>query len=272
MKFFKYQGAGNDFIIIDNRRGDVPEKEKSLLAKAVCDRHFGVGGDGLILVESSERADARMRIFNPDGSEAEMCGNGIRCMGKFLHERGAKKDNLLIETVGGVRELELTVEGGNVTQLEVDMDVPMDVSLNRNLQVDDRLWDYSYVDMGVPHTVIFVDDLETFDLEGLAPGIRYNPVFPRGTNVNLVQQLGGRVFKIRTYERGVERETLACGTGISASAVVAVFLGYAGEEEELEFRARGGTLHVTIKREDSGIRVFMKGPAEFVFEGNVTFK
>jgi diaminopimelate epimerase len=269
MRFYKYQGTGNDFIIIDNREDLIREAEKKSLARELCDRHFGIGGDGLLFVETGRGADALMRVFNPDGSEAEMCGNGIRCVGKYLYETGTQKKELIIETIAGRKELSLTVEKGLVTYLTVDMDAPLDVSLDKRLEIDGDVWEYSFVDTGVPHVVIFVDDVESVPLEKISPGIRWNPIFPKGTNVNFVETIKSMVFKIRTYERGVERETLGCGTGITASGIVAVFQGLGEDDVELEFQARGGTVFVRTIREGSEIKVFMRGPAEFVFEGEV---
>jgi diaminopimelate epimerase len=272
MRFFKYHGTGNDFIIIDNLNESIREVEKEELAKALCDRHFGIGGDGLILVETSNQADGRMRIFNPDGSEAEMCGNGIRCMGKFLYETGMQKEGLLIETASGIKELALTVERGAIKYLTVDMGAPIDVSLNKKIEIEGLVWDYSFVDLGVPHVVIFVEDLDTVDISKIAPAIRFNPAFPKGANVNFAQKIRERAFKIRTYERGVERETQACGTGISASGVASVFLGKAPYGEELEFQARGGSVFVKLIKSGAEVKVFMTGAAEFVFEGDVPLK
>jgi diaminopimelate epimerase len=272
MKFFKYHGTGNDFIIIDNREGEIRENEKSDLSIKLCDRHFGVGGDGLILVEPSNEADTRMRIFNPNGSEAEMCGNGIRCTGRFLLETGLRSEDLSIETLAGVKELEVKGLQGGEAYFRVDMGAPVDVSLGKKLDVEGEVWEYSYVDMGVPHVVLFVEDVDSVEIEKIAPKIRFNQLFPRGANVNFVEKVKDRSFKIRTYERGVERETLACGTGISASGVVVVFQGLAEGGEDLEFQARGGNVLVNVVKQDGGgIEVFMSGPAEFVFEGDVAF-
>jgi diaminopimelate epimerase len=269
MRFFKYHGTGNDFILIENLQGSIKEVVKSMLAKKLCDRHFGVGGDGLILIEPSERADAKMRIFNPNGSEAEMCGNGIRCTGKFLYETGTRKERILIDTLAGVKELKLTIEKGEVLFLTADMGAPRDISLNKKLEINSKVWDYSFVDTGVPHVVIFVEDIESIDMKEIAPAIRYNPLFPKGANVNFVEMVKRRLFKIRTYERGVEKETLACGTGITAAGVVPVLQGLIEDDEELEFKANGGILFVKTTRENRGIRIFMRGPAEFVFEGEI---
>jgi diaminopimelate epimerase len=267
MKFFKYHGTGNDFIIIDNRSKAVSEKAKPGMARTLCHRHFGVGGDGVILVEESAEADAQMRIFNPDGSEAEMCGNGIRCMAMFLHDSGLKQNRLRIETRAGLFEIELAFDDSGAALLTVDMGLPDDVKLNCELEVDGNLWTYSYAKTGVPHAVFFVPDVDAVDMIRVAPLIRHAPVFPKGVNVNFVQQISEQTFKIRTYERGVEGETLACGTGITASGALAVYTGRATGGAELEFRARGGTVYVRVKQEEGADRLFMTGPAIFVFEG-----
>jgi diaminopimelate epimerase len=269
MRFFKYHGAGNDFILIDNRTGTIKDDEKVELALILCDRHFGVGGDGLVFVESSTAGDARMVIINPDGSEAEMCGNAIRCVGKYLYESGLKKEKLSIDTVSGLKEVVLIVGDGRVRQVTVDMDAPKDVALNKKLEVAKSTVEYSFVDTGVPHVVIFVDDIDAVEVDKTAPTIRHNPVFPKGTNVNYVQKLKDNAFKIRTYERGVEKETLACGTGITASGAASVFLGLGEEDTWLKFQAKGGTVHVKMEREGSNIKMYMKGPAEFVFQGDI---
>jgi len=272
MRFFKYQAAGNDFILIDNRGLELTEAEKSALAKPLCHRHFGIGGDGLLFVEASEIADARMRIFNPDGTEAEMCGNGIRCVGRFLYDTGRRAERMLIETLAGVKELHTTVERGVPAYFEVDMGSPRDVALKKKLRAEDRVWEYCYLDTGVPHAIIFQEDVESLDVGKVAPPLRHSPVFPRGANINFVEKMRERVFRIRTFERGVERETLACGTGITAAGAAAVFLGLADEGEELSFNAPGGRVFVKVVREGREIKVFMKGPAEPVFQGEIDHK
>ncbi|RMF89409.1 MAG: diaminopimelate epimerase [Methanobacteriota archaeon] len=270
MRFYKYHGAGNDFIVIDNRDSVIEESEKKGLAVRLCHRHFGIGGDGLVLVEPSDKGDARMRIFNPDGSEAEMCGNAIRCVAKHLYESGLVKESITIETLSGLKEAALTIEKDRVRYVSVDMGSPKDVALNRRLNVKGSAVECSYLDTGVPHAVIFVEDVDALDIEKRAPPIRFNPSFQRGANVDFVQKLGEGTFKIRTYERGVERETLACGTGITAAAAAAVLLGLAEKGSEIEVRARGGTVFVKAEGgEDGEMRLIMRGPAEFVFEGDV---
>ncbi len=275
--FYKYHGAGNDFVLIDNVLDIIEEKDKERLSRRLCKRHFGIGADGLILVEKSRMADVKMRIFNPDGSEAEMCGNGIRCLAKHVYDRGiVRKTRMIIETISGMRKVKNTIRGGSVTYVMVDMgrpvfegkDIPSIVSghiMNHLIKVGDREVEISAVNTGVPHAVIFVDDVGDTDVMKIGRSIRYNELFPRGTNVNFVERVDRNVFKIRTYERGVEDETLACGTGICAAGAVLSAFKKGRPEKSLEFRAKGGVVFVELKDE----RIYMNGPAEFVFEGEI---
>lgn len=269
MRFFKYHGAGNDFIIIDNRESLIHEQDKSSLAQELCRRHFGVGGDGLIFVEGSEKADALMRIFNPDGSEAEMCGNGIRCMARYVYENIKQEEILSVETMAGIKSVVISLVDGEPLYCTIDMGLARDVLLDKTLQTAEGKLVYSFADTGVPHAVLFVDDIEDVDIMVLGPLVRHDKSFPKGTNVNFVEKQDGRSFKIRTFERGVEDETLACGTGITASAVVAVLKGFAKAGEEIGFNARGGKVYIRVVHEGVYVRAFMKGPAEFVFVGVV---
>ncbi|RLG56321.1 MAG: diaminopimelate epimerase [Candidatus Hydrothermarchaeota archaeon] len=270
LKFYKYHGAGNDFIIIENLHEEIKEEEKSGLAKKLCHRRFGIGGDGLIFAEPSSKADIKMRVFNPDGSEAEMCGNGIRCLAKHASNFLLKNKKLIrIETLAGVKEVEITKKQGKVSYVRVAMGKPKfdrkDIpALGEGKLIKEKLegLEINAVNTGVPHVVVFVEDVEKVDVETLGRKIRYNELFPQGTNVNFVQKLKENEFKIRTYERGVEKETLACGTGICASGVVAATLGIAKEDEPLLFHAKGGDVYVELKEE-----IYMIGPAEFVFYG-----
>ncbi len=272
MDFYKYHGAGNDFIIIENIRGRVPEDHKPTLARRLCHRRFGIGGDGLIFVEPSGDADVRMRIFNPDGSEAEMCGNGIRCLAKHVHDFGiVPKEEIAVETMAGVKEVVLTVDEGKATYVRVDMGRPRISMTSEVIEAGGREVEITALDTGVPHVVVFTEDLEGTDVRGTGSAIRYmTHLFPRGTNVNFVQETGDNTFSIRTYERGVEAETLACGTGITASGVAAVMLKKADPAKPLEFHARGGTVFIEVEMEGGGIaRAYMNGPAEFVFKGEM---
>ncbi|MFH1774467.1 MAG: diaminopimelate epimerase [Methanobacteriota archaeon] len=268
MKFYKYHGAGNDFIIIDNLKGGVPERKKSKLASKLCDRKFGVGGDGLIFVENSKVADARMRIFNPDGSEAEMCGNGIRCFAKHVYEKGiVRKKEVSIETLAGIKKVKLTIESSKVTYVRVELGKPLLKTLNQKIKINDRELEVSILEVGVPHVVVFVEDVDAVDVQSTGRAVRHHRQFPNGTNVDFLQEAGKNVFKVRTYERGVEDETLACGTGVSACGAVAAILGRADASKPIEIRARGGTLFVELEKENGETKIYLNGPAKFVFEG-----
>lgn len=281
MRFYKYHGAGNDFVLVDNLDEKIPEEEKSRLAKIFCDRKFGVGGDGLVLVEKSGKADIKMRIFNPDGTEPGMCGNAIRCFAKYVYDKGIrKKGEILIETSAGVKKVKVTVEG-EVTYVKVEMGKPKferakipangsGTLLNQKIRVEGKELKISAVNTGVPHAVIFVDDVDQADVLGVGMTIRYNELFPKGTNVNFLQKIGDNAFKVRTYERGVEGETLACGTGVAACGAISAVLGKVDVTKPIEFKAKGGTIYIEVEGKGREIKtIYMNGPATFVFEGNI---
>lgn len=285
MEFYKYHGAGNDFILLDNRSASIDGNDYSDITRRICRRRFGIGGDGVLFVEPSEVSDAKMRIFNPDGSEAEMCGNGIRCFAKYIYETGSfQEERISVETMAGVKDMELTINEGRVTYVKVDMGRPI---FKRDLIpakgtgefIDEKFstksgsLSLSVINTGVPHGVVITDDLENLDIVKLGSEIRYDKIFPRGTNVNFIEQLGENRYNIRTYERGVENETLACGTGITASGVISVVLNKSDPSKTIEFRARGGTVYVDIEQKDGQITsAFMNGPVEFVFRGEIDLK
>ncbi|MGC9031755.1 MAG: diaminopimelate epimerase [Minisyncoccia bacterium] len=215
MEFLKIVGSGNDFVIIDNRKKLI--KNGSSLAIKLCNRKFGIGADGLLLLENSKKADFKMRIFNRDGSEAEMCGNGLRCILRFISENSiSKKKNLKIETKAGV--LDGIIKNKIV---KVRMNIIGKPKLNIQIPVEKSRITGNFINTGVPHTVIFVDNVDKINLEKIGPQIRYSKVFgENGTNVDWVEIVKEGIIKIRTYERGVEGETLSCGTGAVASAVI----------------------------------------------------
>lgn len=276
MHFYKYQGAGNDFILVDNRTQVLPEEGLAGAAKRLSDRNFGVGGDGLVLIENSSKAQVKFRIFNPDGTEPEMCGNGIRCFAKHVYDFGIiRESRIRVETIAGVLEVEV-VESGEVSYVRVDMGRPKLMRqeipalgegriMREKLSLPSGELEISAVNTGVPHVVVFVEDLSSIDIAGLGSEVRYSSLFPEGTNVNFLEKTGRNSFKIRTYERGVEAETLACGTGAIASAVVAHLLGKA--QRRVELNALGGRLFVELEGEVE--RAYMVGPAELVFEGDI---
>jgi len=286
--FVKMQGAGNDFIVVDEwLKEAVPEGRKPLFVSKVSDRHFGVGSDGVIFVQKSKKADANFVFYNPDGSRAEMCGNGLRCFAKYLYEANLVRENeMKIETLAGVRQVNLSVESGKITRITVSMGAPQvkrkeaqvsgkpdEIMVDELADFDDLQLKITAVGMGNPHAIIFVDDIEKADVVGVGRKIRnHAKLFPKGTNVHFIQNIGRNLFKIRTYERGVEGETLACGTGICASAVAAVLNKKANPAKPITFQARGGLLEINLKMDGSKINdVLMTGPAVSVFKGEVNF-
>ncbi len=259
-------GTGNDFIVIDARRKQIANPGQ--LAKRLCRRHFSIGADGLILIKPSKRADYRMRIFNPDGSEAEMCGNGIRCFAKYLYDRKITKKHLIeVETKAGVVKPEIS---GNRIRVDMGMplltrsDIPMlgksESAINETLTLKDSKARITAVSMGNPHAVIFVNDLNTYPVEKIGPEVENHPIFPNRTNVEFVEVINKGKLKVRVWERGVG-ETLACGTGACASLVAAVLNHRT--EKRAEVHLAGGMLTV----EWSNNNIFLTGPAEEVFNG-----
>jgi diaminopimelate epimerase len=274
MRFVKMHGAGNDYVYLDCFTE--PVLEPSRLAVELSDRHFGVGGDGLILILPSEYADVRMRMFNADGSEAEMCGNGVRCVAKYAYDHGlVDRLRITVETAAGVLPLELFVSGTNrVEKVRVEMgrprlrrrEIPMtgppdQEAVEIELQALDRTFRATCVSMGNPHCVIFVDGLEDFPLERYGPAIENHPNFPNRTNVEFVEVISEREVRQRTWERGAG-ETLACGTGASAVTVAGVLTGRTARR--LTNRLSGGVLEMEWAEDGP---VFMTGPAVQVFEG-----
>jgi diaminopimelate epimerase len=276
IQFTKMHGLGNDYLVVDAMQESPSESKLSALAKALSDRHFGVGADGLILVLPSRAADFRMRIFNSDGSEAEMCGNGIRLFAKFVYERGhTKAKDLEVETLAGIVRPRLRVRGGRVTSVRVDMgeprlarsEIPMKGTdeaqvVNERLRVGGRRYQITAVSMGNPHCVMFVEDVDRARVGEIGPAIERHDLFPKRTNVEFAQVVGDGQIRMRVWERGAG-ETLACGTGASAVLVAAVLNGLAPRKAVVHLR--GGDLKVSWNREDN--HVFIEGPAAEVFTG-----
>jgi diaminopimelate epimerase len=273
MKFTKMHGLGNDYVYIDCLK-DCPENLPEL-AKRLSDRHFGVGSDGLVLIAPSAAADFRMRIFNADGSEAEMCGNAIRCVGKYLYDSGfITGRRLTVETLAGIRTLELSVENGKVALVKVDMGEPVikpesipvkssgDIFLDEPVQVGGRSFRVTCVSMGNPHAVSYVDDVAGFPLEVFGPAMETNVLYPRRINSEFVQVLDRKTLKMRVWERGAG-ETLACGTGACAAAVASILNGFTGRA--VTVKLPGGDLAVEWDGKDG--HVYMTGPAVKVFDG-----
>ena len=259
MHFTKMHGLGNDYLYV---YGEVPSNIEELSTK-LSERHFGAGSDGMIYISPSAVADFKMRIFNADGSEAKMCGNGIRCVGKYVYDKGyTDKKSLTVETLSGIKTLELGVSFGKVKNVTVDMGqaVPAeDLTLN----VDGKTVTLTPVSVGNPHAVIFVDDIEKAPLTTLGAKIEHHNEFPGGVNVEFVQVIGNSELRMRVWERG-SGVTMACGTGACASAVVAVKKKYCAYCEPISVHLDGGTLIITVTPDN---KVTMTGPAEFVYEG-----
>lgn len=273
MKFTKMQGAGNDYIYINGFEAIPPHL--SSLAVKMSDRHFGVGSDGLVMIVPSKTCDFGMRMFNADGTEAEMCGNAARCVGKYLYDHGmTDKTELTLETLAGVKRIYLTVAHGRVTSVKVDMgeprllpgDLPVllpgDRVVAQPIEVCGHRFSMTCVSMGNPHAVIFLDDLQAYDLHAIGRAIEHHELFPRRTNVEFVKVLAPDVLQMRVWERGAG-ETLACGTGACASLVAAVLNDRSRRTATL--RLVGGDLQ--IEWDETSNHVFMTGDAVTVFEG-----
>jgi diaminopimelate epimerase len=261
MKFTKAVAAGNDLIIIDHRSGG--DGNLSALAKRLCNRKRAIGADGLLVIEPSKRCDFKMRIFNSDGSEAEMCGNGSRCIALYAVTRKITKPEMTIETLAG--SLDASVKGGVV---KVKLTDPKDIKWNLCLMINKCPYKVSFADTGVPHTVHFTDNLENIDVKNLGSHIRHHGEFsPEGTNADFVKIIDKRTIRIRTYERGVEDETLACGTGAVASAIISA------EAEKMDSPVTvqtesGEEVKVYFKMVDGNFKdVYLEGKAQLVYEG-----
>ena len=266
LPFTKMNGAGNDFVVCDNRAGTLT-LDPSTIAR-LCDRHRGVGADGLLAVEPPEKgADFRMRYYNSDGGEAEMCGNGARCFARFAARlQDEVPDMLSFETQAGL--IRASFSGGLVT---VNMSAPHDFRPPQPLNAGDALCTVQFLNTGVPHAVVFVHDVEAVDVAAVGAALRWHAAFaPKGTNVNFAQVLEPGSLVLRTYERGVEAETLACGTGVCASALLHHMI--TGVPSPVSVKVRGGdTLVVAFERTDAGgfQNVSLTGPADFVFDGTI---
>src|SRR4051812_18421383 len=264
LRFSKMNGAGNDFVMIDNRLGDL-QLAPDQIAK-ICDRHRGVGADGVLVLErATNGADFRMRYYNADGGEAEMCGNGARCFARYASRVAGPRAQLSFETPAGVIGATLEEE-----LVRLEMSEPRDLRLGVTIPLPDRQVAAHFVNTGVPHVVVPVDDLENTYVAGLGSAIRRHALFaPKGANVNFLKERGPRQIAIRTYERGVEDETLACGTGVVASALI--FAAMKKVDGPIGVLVRGGSeLEVGFEKEgDQFKNVTLTGPAEFVFEGTI---
>lgn len=276
IKFTKMHGLGNDYVYMDCTKVGVPEDVVSL-AQFVSNRHFGVGSDGLILICASKECDFKMRMFNLDGSEAQMCGNGIRCVGKFVYDKGlTSKKEITIETLAGVKKLKLQVKEGKVQTVEVDMGEPIlepskipviyDESpvTNLKLQAEGKEFTFTCVSMGNPHAITIVDNVEDFDVEKYGSKLEVDSHFPEKANIEFVKVLDENTIQMRVWERG-SGETFACGTGACATAVACHLKGLT--KNKVTVKLLGGDLKIEWNKENN--HIYMTGPAVTVFEGEL---
>lgn len=276
LQFTKMHGLGNDYVYMDAINQKI--ENRSELAKFVSDRHFGIGSDGLILICPSEKADFRMQMFNQDGSEAEMCGNGIRCVGKFVYDKGlTKKETITVETLAGIKTLVMTAKNGKIETARVDMGEPIlepekiPVISNENpvknlkLEVEDKDFTFTCVSMGNPHAVTFIkEDVNKFDICKYGAKLEVNKAFPKKANIEFINVIEDKTLNMRVWERGAG-ETLACGTGACAVTVAAILNGYT--KRAVTVHLLGGDLKIEWNKNDN--HVYMTGPATTVFEGKI---
>ena len=287
MKFTKMQGIGNDYVYVNCFEETVADPER--VSEIISDRHFGIGADGLVLIMPSDKADFRMRMFNADGSEGNMCGNATRCIGKFVYDNHlTDKTNITLETRSGIKKLTLYPENGKVKTVLVDMgkavlkpaDIPMNVSgdtfINKpiaglitptlgRVTVDGKEVFITAVSMGNPHAVTYVDDVDSLELEKIGPSFENHPLFPERVNTEFIKILDESTMQMRVWERG-SGETWACGTGACAATAASVLNGYFPHDKEITVKLRGGDLFITYKSDGT---VLMRGPAETVFTGEI---
>lgn len=281
IKFTKMHGLGNDYVYVDctKRTGQLIHNESDL-ARYVSDRHFGIGSDGLILICDSDVADFKMRMFNYDGSEAEMCGNGIRCVGKFVYDKGlTKRDLITIETLAGIKVLKLNIIDQKVDTVRVDMGEPIlkpekipviseeDIVKNLNINIDERKFKFTCVSMGNPHAITVVDNVEKFDIERFGKVLEHDNHFPKRANIEFIELIDRNNIKMRVWERGAG-ETLACGTGACASVVGCCLNEYT--DRKVTVQLLGGKLDIEWSKQDN--HVYMTGSATTVFEGSIEYQ
>lgn len=275
MKFTKMQGIGNDYVYVNCFEEKV--EDPAALAKFVSDRHFGIGSDGLILIKPSKNADFTMDMYNADGSQGEMCGNGIRCVAKYVYDKGlTDQQQILIETLAGIKYLDLTVEDGKVVLVRVDMGEPELIAekipviadsekvIDAPIEIDGTTYHMTCVSMGNPHAVVYVDDVDNLPIEEIGPKFESHERFPRRVNTEFVKVLDRHTVQMRVWERG-SAETLACGTGACAVAVSCILNGLT--EDEVTVKLLGGDLEIQWDQEKN--TVYMTGPATVVFDGEL---
>ncbi len=286
IEFTKMHGCGNDYIYIDGERFALDRETKDSIIPALSDRHKGIGSDGVIFINPSDIADFEMEMYNADGSRSEMCGNGIRCVAKYVYDKGLmdrSKSSVDIESFGRIKHIELTVENGEVTLARVDMGEPilkpslipvntqdydvddMSVILNYPIGVDGYAYDVTCVSMGNPHAILYMDDISGLKIEDIGPKLETHTFFPKRANIEFVKNIDRTHIKMRVWERGAG-ETLACGTGCCALTVAGVLNGYNDRDSEVEIEVLGGKIYVNYANDG---HVYMTGPATTVYEGSV---
>lgn len=276
MKFTKMQGTGNDYVYVNVWEEEVENPKE--VAKKVSNRNFGIGSDGLILIAKSEQADCRMIMYNADGSEGAMCGNGVRCVAKYAYDHGlVKKEVIQVETKSGIKTVSLEIENNKAVFGSVDMGeailqperIPLkakgDTFIKQPIEVAGKIYEITCVSMGNPHAVIFMEDIDGLDLEKIGPLFENHPLFPERVNTEFVEVIDEHTLKMRVWERG-SGETISCGTGSCASVVAAVLNGYCKQGEEVTVNLRGGSLYDTYLPDG---RVKMRGPAVEVYHGEI---
>ncbi len=279
MKFTKMQGCGNDYVYVDGGKEVIAQEKKPELVRRLSDRHFGIGGDGVIFINPSKEADFEMEMYNMDGTRSEMCGNGIRCVAKFVYDKGlTDKTTVSIISGGSVKYLDLNIENGKVSTIKVNMGAPIlkaaDIPviagnpdgqvINEAIEVLGKEYKMTCVSMGNPHAVVFMEDVTNLDIEKIGPFFENHERFPKRTNTEFVKVIDRKNVEMRVWERGTG-ETLACGTGTCATVVACVLNGLT--EDEVTVKLLGGTLKIKWDREEN--LVYMTGPAVTVFEGEV---
>lgn len=278
LDFIKMQATGNNYIYIDCIKNNLEDYNLSLLSKEISNPNYGIGSDGLILIYKSQEADARMIMYNKDGSEGHMCGNGIRCVGKYIYENYFQKNKLLIETNSGIKEIQIITKNDYIIDIVVNMGIPIfsnkyipvnlddEITINKKIIFDNNEFYINCVSIGNPHTVIFVENVDSINVNYLGKIIQESDIFPNKCNVNFVQLLGNNKIKMRVFERG-SGETLSCGTGACASVVIGVINKFLDFGKEVEVELEGGKLYIIYKD-----NIYMRGPAETICYGKYLVK
>ena len=275
MKFTKMHGIGNDYVYVNCFKEEVPDPSQTAIK--VSDRHFGIGSDGLILIKPSDVADGKMEMYNADGSQGAMCGNGIRCVAKYMYDYGlTDKTSISVETKSGIKYLDLTVENGKVSTVKVNMGAPIlkaadipvlcdtEQMIDQPVTVDGKEWKMTCVSMGNPHAITYIEDVKNLDIEKIGPKFENHPIFPDRVNTEFVKVIDRKTVEMRVWERG-SGETLACGTGACATAVACILNGLT--EDEVTVKLLGGDLTIFWDRKEN--LVYMTGSATTVFDGEI---